>query len=89
MCAATSTDFTTWTDLGTEEEPRTIYPSQIYDIRGVFDGTVIKGGYEGKDAILYTSTTATGPLGATVDEIEGVETQSLGESCPSIDSILS
>lgn len=45
----------------------------------MFDGSIIKGGYEGKDAIFYTSTTATGPLGAVVDEIEGVETQSIGE----------
>ncbi|KAK4055900.1 hypothetical protein OIO90_003157 [Microbotryomycetes sp. JL221] len=76
-CAAVTNDFVTFTDLGTDEEPRTIYPSTVYDIRGVFDGTVLKGqGPNGTDAILYTSTHP-GPLGATVNETEGVETQSV------------
>jgi beta-fructofuranosidase len=43
----------------------------------VFDGTIIKDGYDGKPSILYTSTYP-GPLGATVQEVEGVETQSIG-----------
>ncbi|KAK4047386.1 hypothetical protein OIV83_005433 [Microbotryomycetes sp. JL201] len=97
QCAATTTDFVTFNDLGTSEEPRTIvcyhapfyesvdranpdlrqYPSMIYDIRGVFDGTVLRGqGPNGSDALLYTSTHP-GPLGATVNETEGVETQSV------------
>ena len=73
MCAATSTDLgVTWTDLN-----KTLAPSEIYDIRGVFDGTVIVDGYEGNPTILYTATSPIGPLGATVQEIEGVETQAI------------
>lgn len=73
MCAATSTDLgVTYTDLN-----KTLWPSEIYDIRGVFDGTVILDGYEGNPSILYTATSPIGPLGATVDEIEGVETQAI------------
>ncbi|ORY65647.1 glycosyl hydrolase [Leucosporidium creatinivorum] len=72
MCAATSTDLVTYTDLN-----KTLWPSEIYDIRGVFDGTIIKDGFNGKPSILYTSTYPGGPLGATVKEVEGVETQSI------------
>lgn len=52
------------------------WPSEIYDIRGVFDGTIIKDGYNGHPSILYTSTYTTA-LGATANEIEGSETQSI------------
>jgi beta-fructofuranosidase len=73
---------TTWTDFGPTEDGvpqdyKTIWPSTIYDIRGVFDGSIIKDGYEGHPSILYTSTNPTGPLGATAGEKEGVETQSI------------
>jgi beta-fructofuranosidase len=52
----------------------------LYDIRGVFDGSIIKEGINGNPTIIYTST-FTGPLGATSDppEQEGTETQSFGE----------
>lgn len=49
----------------------------MYDIRGVFDGSIIKDGIDGNPTILYTSTNPIGPLGATAGEKEGVETQSL------------
>jgi hypothetical protein len=54
------------------------WPSELYDIRGVFDGSIIKTGWEGYPTTIYTST-FTGPLGATSDppEIEGTETQSI------------
>lgn len=53
-------------------------PSEVFDIRGVFDGTIIPNGFEGYPSILYTATTPNGPLGATVVEIEGVESQAIG-----------
>jgi len=56
----------------------TLYPSAIYDIRAVFDGSIINPGHQGFPTIFYTSTTF-GPLGAVAGEIEGVETQSMGE----------
>jgi beta-fructofuranosidase len=54
------------------------WPSEIYDMRGVFDGSIIKNGWEGYPTTIYTST-FTGPLGATSDpaEMEGTETQSI------------
>lgn len=75
MGAARSSDFTTFTDY---DPVKTLYPSEIYDIRGVFDGTVFKG-VDGLPTILYTSTSF-GPLGATVNERPGTETQSIGQS---------
>nr|6S82_A Chain A, Beta-fructofuranosidase [Phaffia rhodozyma]6S82_B Chain B, Beta-fructofuranosidase [Phaffia rhodozyma] len=74
--AAYSSDFTSWTDFNGSEGYKTIWPSQIYDIRGVFDGSIIKEGIDGYPTILYTSTSF-GPLGATLNEAEGTETQSL------------
>jgi beta-fructofuranosidase len=59
------------------EDPKTLYPSQLYDIRGVFDGTIIPTGWEGFPTTLYTSTYPGGPIGSGVAEIEGVETVSL------------
>lgn len=38
----------------------------------------MQNGFEGHPSILYTST-APGPLGATAMEIEGVESQAIGE----------
>jgi beta-fructofuranosidase len=54
------------------------WPSEIYDMRGVFDGSIIKNGWEGYPTTIYTSTFS-GPLGATSDpaEMEGTETQSI------------
>jgi hypothetical protein len=52
----------------------------VYDIRGVFDGSIIKNGFEGYPSILYTST-YTSRLGAVIPggEQEGAETQSIGK----------
>lgn len=57
------------------------WPSEVYDIRGVFDGSIIKDGHNGYPTILYTST-FTSRLGAVVPggEQEGAETQSIGTS---------
>jgi beta-fructofuranosidase len=54
------------------------WPSEVYDIRGVFDGSIIKHGWDGYPTTIYTSTFA-GPLGATSNpaETEGTETQSI------------
>lgn len=53
-------------------------PSQLYDIRGVFDGAIIKDGWNGHPTIFYTSA-FTGPLGHKTipPEKEGAETQSM------------
>lgn len=75
-CAAFSKDFTTFEDASGPEGTKTIWPSVLYDIRGVFDGSIIKKGIDGLPTILYTST-FTGPLGAVAGEKEGAETQSL------------
>ncbi|PLW23082.1 hypothetical protein PCASD_10515 [Puccinia coronata f. sp. avenae] len=78
QCSASTTDFVHFTDHRSWQDPRTIVPTQLYDIRGVFDGTVIKEGWNGHPSILYTSV-FTGPIGSRSDppEIEGVETQSV------------
>ena len=57
------------------------WPSEVYDIRGVFDGSILNPGHNGYPTILYTST-YTSRLGATAPggEEEGAETQSIGES---------
>ncbi|KAL8284210.1 hypothetical protein RQP46_004959 [Phenoliferia psychrophenolica] len=77
MCAAISYDLVSFTDLNKTLPASSKWPSETYDIRGVFDGTIIKDGFEGHPSILYTATTPLGPLGATVTEIEGVETQAI------------
>ena len=95
MCSAVSEDLVTFTDqnktlvsgeLGTSSARLSQYspvpmqwPSEVYDSRGVFDGTVVLNGFEGYPSILYTATTPLGPLGATVNEIEGVENQAIGK----------
>jgi len=78
QCSAFTTDFVHFTDHNSWKDPRTMVPTQLYDIRGVFDGTVIKDGWNGHPSILYTSV-FTGPIGARSDppEVEGVETQSV------------
>jgi beta-fructofuranosidase len=58
------------------EGHRTLYPSQIQDIRAVFDGTIIPKGHLGFPTIIYTSVTF-GALGAVAGEQEGTESQSL------------
>jgi beta-fructofuranosidase len=47
-------------------------------MRGVFDGSIIKNGWNGFPTTIYAST-FTGPLGAVSDpaEMEGTETQSI------------
>ncbi|KAH9460970.1 hypothetical protein MJO28_009885 [Puccinia striiformis f. sp. tritici] len=78
QCSASTTDFVHFKDHHSWRDPRTITPTQLYDIRGVFDGTVIKDGWNGHPSIIYTSV-FTGPLSARSNppEIEGVETQSV------------
>ncbi|KAG8813318.1 hypothetical protein FRC17_001606, partial [Serendipita sp. 399] len=60
------------------QDPKTLYPSQIYDIRGVFDGSIIKRGWNGYPTTIYTSVFPA-PLGATSNpaEQQGAETQSI------------
>src|ERR1700690_1190023 len=55
------------------------WPSAIYDIRGVFDGSIIKDGWAGFPTTIYTSTFLGGPLPATAQppEVEGIETKSI------------
>nr|CAG26671.1 invertase 1 precursor [Uromyces viciae-fabae] len=78
QCSASTSDFVHFNDYHSWKNPVTIAPSQLYDIRGVFDGTVIKNGWDGNPTIIYTSV-FTGPISARSNppEIEGVETQSL------------
>jgi beta-fructofuranosidase len=54
------------------------WPTELYDMRGVFDGSIIMEGWQGFPTQIYAST-FTGPLGATADppEMQGAETQSL------------
>ncbi|KAI0028930.1 glycosyl hydrolase [Vararia minispora EC-137] len=79
QCAALSKDLTFWTDVNSWHDPKTLYPSQLSDIRGVFDGTVVVNGWNGYPTTLYTSTYPGGQLGASSSpaEIEGTETVSL------------
>jgi beta-fructofuranosidase len=55
----------------THSDPNNQYPSQIYDIRRVFDGSIIKKGWNGYPTQIYTSVFPTSvfpePLGATSD----------------------
>ncbi|EGG03208.1 family 32 glycoside hydrolase [Melampsora larici-populina 98AG31] len=78
QCSASTTDFTYFNDYHGWQNPVTIAPSQLYDIRGVFDGSIIQKGWNGHPTIIYTST-FTGPLGWKTQppEKEGTETQSL------------
>ncbi|KAJ7076090.1 glycosyl hydrolase [Mycena belliarum] len=74
QCAATSNDFVYWEDMNGWENPKTIWPSEIFDIRGVFDGSIMKNGWNGLPTTIYTGTFP-GPLGATTNESEGTEMQ--------------
>lgn len=47
MGAAYSPDLVHWTDYHSWEDPVTMWPSQLYDIAGVFDGTIIPEGWNG------------------------------------------
>ncbi|KAJ7145383.1 glycosyl hydrolase [Mycena crocata] len=76
MCAATSKDFVYWEDMNGWEDPKTIWPSQIYDIRGVFDGSMMKKGYNGFPTTIYTGTFP-GALGSGTNEAVGAETQNI------------
>ncbi|KAJ7190926.1 glycosyl hydrolase [Mycena pura] len=76
MCAATSKDFVYWEDMNGWENPKTIWPSEIFDIRGVFDGSIMKNGYNGYPTTIYTGTFP-GPLGSGTNEAEGAEMQSI------------
>ncbi|KAJ6631170.1 beta-fructofuranosidase [Mycena sp. CBHHK59/15] len=76
QCAATSKDFVYWKDMNSWEDPKTIWPSQIFDIRGVFDGSIMKNGYKGFPTTIYTGTFP-GPLGSGTNEAEGAEMQNI------------
>lgn len=78
QCSASTTDFVQFKDYGSWKNPITISPTQLYDIRGVFDGTIIQNGFNGHPTLIYTSVSV-GALGAKSNpaEHEGVETQSL------------
>ncbi|KAJ7637095.1 glycosyl hydrolase [Roridomyces roridus] len=76
QCAATSKDFVYWSDINSWENPKTIWPSDIFDIRGVFDGSVMKNGWKGFPTTIYTATFPAA-LGSGTDEQEGTETQCL------------
>ncbi|KAJ7217489.1 glycosyl hydrolase [Mycena haematopus] len=76
MCAATSKDFVYWEDMNGWENPKTLWPSQIYDIRGVFDGSMMKNGYEGYPTTIYTGTFPA-PLGSGTNEGVGAEMQNI------------
>jgi hypothetical protein len=62
----------------THSDPDNQYPSQIYDIRGIFDGSIIKKGWNGYPTQIYTSVFPE-PLGVTSDPPEkpGAETQTI------------
>ncbi|OAV96570.1 hypothetical protein PTTG_01009 [Puccinia triticina 1-1 BBBD Race 1] len=78
QCSASTSDFVEFNDYRSWEDPVTISPSQIYDIRGVFDGVVIKDGWNGHPTLLYTSAYV-GEFAPQCEppEVEGVETQSI------------
>ncbi|KAG0143853.1 hypothetical protein CROQUDRAFT_80665 [Cronartium quercuum f. sp. fusiforme G11] len=78
QCSASTTDFTYFNDYRSWKDPTTLAPSQLYDIRGIFDGNVIKEGYKGLPTLLYSSayTSAIG-WNTSPPEIEGAETQSM------------
>ncbi|KAH9821286.1 family 32 glycoside hydrolase [Melampsora americana] len=78
QCSALTSDFTYFNDNKGWEDPITLAPSQLYDIRGVLDGTVIQDGWNGYPSLMYTST-YTGSLGwdSQAPEKEGEETLSI------------
>ncbi|KAK7046704.1 cytochrome P450, partial [Favolaschia claudopus] len=76
QCAATSKDFVYWEDMNSWENPRTLWPSQLFDIRGVFDGSIMKNGYNGFPTTIYTGTFPS-PLGSGTNEGVGAETQNM------------
>lgn len=47
MGAAYSKDLVHWTDYHSWKDPVAMWPSQLYDIAGVFDGTIIPEGWNG------------------------------------------
>ncbi|KAF8530224.1 glycosyl hydrolase [Hysterangium stoloniferum] len=78
QCSAFSDDLTYWRDANGWQDPKTLYPSQIYDILGVFDGSIIEKGWDGYPTQIYTSVFPAS-LGATSHPAEkpGTETQSI------------
>ncbi|KAJ7770559.1 glycosyl hydrolase [Mycena metata] len=76
QCAATSQDFVYWEDMNGWENPKTIWPTELYDIRGVFDGSIMKNGFDGYPTTIYTGTFPS-PLGSGTNEGVGAETQNI------------
>ncbi|QRW02501.1 glycoside hydrolase family 32 protein [Ceratobasidium sp. AG-Ba] len=81
QASAVSDDLIHWKDVptwkGTPQERLTLYPSQINDRVGVFDGTMIpSGGYKGFPTLIYTGVKYL-PTGWTIPYTPGTETQNL------------
>ena len=76
--SCTSLTFPPWNSFDSALTRLLQYPSQIYDIGGVFDGSIIKNGWNGYPTTIYTSVFPA-PLGAISDPAEnpGTETQSI------------
>ncbi|KAG9084681.1 hypothetical protein FRC06_003942 [Ceratobasidium sp. 370] len=84
QASAVSDDLIHWEDVptweGTREERLTLYPSQINDRVGVFDGTIIPKGYKGFPTLIYTGVKFVfipAKLGWTIPYTPGTETQNL------------
>ncbi|KAG9088980.1 hypothetical protein FS749_001711 [Ceratobasidium sp. UAMH 11750] len=80
QASAASDDLIHWKDVpswkGNREERLTLYPGQINDRVGAFDGTVIPKGYKGFPTLIYTGVKYL-PTGWTIPYIPGTETQNL------------
>lgn len=78
QCSASTSDFTYFNDYKGWENPITLAPSQLYDIRGILDGSTIQDGWNGYPSLMYTSA-YTSSLGwsSQPPEQEGAETLSI------------
>ncbi|PLW10615.1 hypothetical protein PCASD_17363 [Puccinia coronata f. sp. avenae] len=78
QCSASTSDFVHFNDYRSWQDPVTVGPSQLYDIRGVLDGVVIQDGFNGHPTLFYTSAYV-GEFSPRCQppELEGVETQSM------------
>nr|UZP16976.1 RcGH32 [Ceratobasidium cereale] len=80
QASAVSDDLIHWKDVptwkGSLDERLTLYPSQINDRVGVFDGTMIPKGYKGFPTLIYTGVKYL-PTGWAIPYTPGTETQNL------------